>query len=72
MTADQEPATDRERLANRAEVHLQFCLGFLSIGDWASANDYLKDVEQRDGRTMYQSVCDMIALSLRIPPKEMR
>lgn len=72
MTADQQPTTEQERLANRAEVHLQFCLGFLSIGDWASANDYLKDVEQSDGRAMYQSVCDMIALELKIPPKEMR
>lgn len=72
MSTDQEAASEQQRLANRAEMHFQFCLGFLSIGDWSSANDYLRDVEQRDGRTMYQSVCDMIALSLRIPPKEMR
>ena len=72
MTAGQPPTAEQVQLANRAEVHFQFCLGFLSIGDWRSADDYLRDVEQRDGRTMYQSVCDMIALSLRIPPKELR
>ncbi|MFI9382505.1 hypothetical protein [Kutzneria sp. NPDC052558] len=64
--------TEQEQAANRAQVHLQFCLGFLSIGDWSSANDYLVDVEKRDGRSMYQSVCDMIALELRIAPKELR
>lgn len=69
---DQQPMTEQERTADRAQVHLQFCLGLLSIGDWASANDYLKDVESRDGRAMYQSVCDMISLELKIPPKEMR
>jgi hypothetical protein len=72
MTADQQPTAEQARLGNRAEIHFHFCLGFLSIGDWSSANDYLKDVEQRDGQAMYQSVCDMIALRLRIPPKEMR
>ena len=72
MSAGQRPASEQQQLANRAEMHLQFCLGFLSVGDWRSADDYLRDVEQRDGRTMYQSVCDMIALQLRIPPKELR
>lgn len=62
--------SDQEAQAQRALVHFHFALGFLTIGDVAGANDYLKDVESRDGRQMYQAVCDMIAVHLRIPPLE--
>jgi hypothetical protein len=66
----EQPQTKPDAQAQRALVHFHFCLGFLTVGDVAGANDYLKDVESRDGREMYQSVCDMIAVHLRIPPKE--
>lgn len=47
-------------------------MGLLSIGDTAGAEDYLKDVEQRDGAQMARNVTDMISLTLHIPPPELR
>ncbi|MFI9381081.1 hypothetical protein [Kutzneria sp. NPDC052558] len=69
MTASQQPTQQQERAA-RALTHFHFCLGFLTVGDVSGANDYLKDVQARDGQLMYQTVCDMIAVHTRIPRLE--
>jgi hypothetical protein len=45
-------------------------MAYLSVGDSDSADGYLQEVNTRDGAEMYQSVCDMIAVRLHIPPKE--
>jgi hypothetical protein len=71
MTASQQQ-TEQQQRANRALTHFHFCLGFLTAGDVSGANDYLKDVEARDGRQMYQAVCDMIAAHTGIPRLELR
>lgn len=47
-------------------------MGLLSIGDVHGAADYLTDVERRDGQQMVRNVTDMISLTLRIPPPELR
>jgi len=62
--------TEREKRANRATIHFQMIMAYLSVGDWDSANGYLIEVKSRDGGEMYRSVCDMIAVHLRIPPME--
>lgn len=62
--------TEQQARAQRALTHFHFCLGFLTVGDVSGANDYLKDVEARDGRQMYQAVCDMIAVHTCIPRLE--
>ncbi|WP_211765464.1 hypothetical protein [Kutzneria sp. CA-103260] len=69
MTTGQQE-TEQQQRANRALTHFHFCLGFLSVGDVSGANDYLKDVEARDGWQMYRSVCDMIAVHTGVPPLE--
>ena len=62
--------TEQQARAQRALTHFHFCLGFLTVGDVSGANDYLKDVQSRDGRQMYQAVCDMIAVHTCIPRLE--
>ena len=47
-------------------------MGLLSIDDVAGAEDYLADVERRDGWQMAKNVTDMISLTLGIPPPELR
>jgi len=69
VTANQQ-STEQQVRADRALTHFHFCLGFLTVGDVSDANDYLKDVEVRDGRQVYQAVCDMIAVHTRIPRLE--
>lgn len=63
--------TEQQARARRALVHFNFCLAFLSVGDANGANDYLRSVVLRDGRTMQQSVCDMIAVHCHIAPLEL-
>ena len=63
--------SEQDARARRALVHFHFCLAFLSVGDANGANDYLRPVVLRDGRTMHQSVCDMIAVHCHIPPLEL-
>jgi hypothetical protein len=58
---------ERHRRANRALAHFHFTMAFLSTGDVSGADEYLKDVRSRDGREMYQSVMDMIALHTNTP-----
>lgn len=71
MTEPTTQQTPEQKLrADRALIHFHFAMGYLSIGDVSGANDYLKDVESRDGREMYQGVCDLIALHTRTPPLE--
>ncbi len=66
MDAEQPPTPEQQRLANRAQVHFQFAMAMLSMGDWKSADDYVKDVEQRDGRRMARNVKDMVLVELTI------
>lgn len=65
-----EQTLEQQARAQRALTHFHFAMGYLSIGDVSGANDYLKDVEARDGREMYQGVCDLIAIHTRVPPLE--
>jgi hypothetical protein len=62
--------SEQQKRANRALTHFHFCLGFLTVGDVSGANDYLKEVQARDGRQMYQAVCDMIAVHTCTPRLE--
>lgn len=65
MTAADQ--TEQQQRANRALVHFHFAMAFLSVGDVPSADDYLKDVQSRDGDEMYQSVMDMISVHTHTP-----
>ncbi|MFC0540457.1 hypothetical protein [Kutzneria chonburiensis] len=58
---------EQQQRADRALVHFHFAMAFLSAGDVSGADDYLKDVRQRDGQEMYQSVMDMIAAHTNTP-----
>lgn len=69
MSTDQQ---QRAQLGLRCRTHAEFVLGMLSGGDVAGAEDYLRDVETRDGAQMRRNVTDLISLKLGILPPELR
>ena len=71
MNVDQV-TPEQKRLGLRCRTNTEFVFAMLSGNDVSGALDYLRQVEDLDGRQMARNVTDLVSLQLGILPPEMR
>jgi hypothetical protein len=67
---EQDPentAAEQGRAALRARLHYHTVMGYLHLGEWRSAADYLDGVAKEEGNLAARNVCQMIALATGLP-----